>query len=103
MIKPLEPKHIIPVIKEYRAAYIAATNPKDFLPKRYRSEVEYRPKSSARNVSCWEAHLMDVWMENPQMNQFVMVRRKVPGSTFQASSLSMALQELLNFTKTKFL
>lgn len=97
-MKQLKPENIIPVIEEYRKAYLAAQFPSEFEHKRYRAEV-VRSREDKNKLSIWTVNLIDLWIEMQAPNEFRLGRAIVPNSTFRSPNLSLALEELLNFVR----
>lgn len=93
-----QPKEIIFVIEEYRKAYMAHHDPVFYKNNRYRPLVSYEKKESAFTVS-----LYDTWVQVDKHKRFLLGREPVRHANFSSSTLQMALEELLNFTRISFM
>lgn len=97
-----KPEAIIPVIKEYRNAYMAYRSPRLYDSSRYQPQVSYAKIQQSKGL-LYTASLSDTWVHLDKYKRFILADEPVDGGSFSSKHLQMALEELLNFTRIQFM
>ncbi len=97
-----QPKDIIFVIEEYRKAYMAHHDPKFYSNNKYKPLVSYFETIGPKGPG-FTASLYDTWIQEDKHKRFLLGKEPVQHSNFSSSTLQMALEELLNFTRISFM
>jgi len=97
-----QPKDIIFVIEEYRKAYMAHHDPIFFKDNRYKPLVSYSEVIESKGP-VFTASLYDTWVQIDKYKRFLLGKEPVQNARFSSTTLQMALEELLNFTRVSFM
>ena len=97
-----KPEAIVPVIREYRNAYMAYRNPQLYASSSYQPEVSYAKIQQSKGL-LYTASLSDTWVHIDKYKRFKIASEPVDGGSFSSEQLQIALEELLNFTRIQFM
>lgn len=96
----LSPEDIIPVIEEYRLAYMLHAAAPFCKDRRYKPLISY--DKCERFATVHKVSLYDTWLAADRPGTVCLGKFYVEGSSFVASELYTALEDLLNFTRIQF-
>jgi hypothetical protein len=97
-----KPETIVPVIEEYRNAYMAYKHPRLYESSGYKPQVSYAKIQQSKGL-LYTASLADTWVHIDKYRRFRLANEPVDGGSFSSEHLQMALEELLNFTRIQFM
>lgn len=97
-------RDIISTIEEYRKAYVAHHSPKFYKDNKYNPLVIQDHITSVKSGSIFTVSLFDTWINTTHPGRFLLGKEFVTNSKFSSkTSLQLALEELLNFTRVPFM
>jgi hypothetical protein len=99
----LETRELISAIEEYRKAYMAHRDITFYKKNKYSPLVIQNHTTNVTKGPIFTVSLCDTWVELLYPGRISLGKQPVPHSTFSSTTLQLALEELLNFTRIHFM